>query len=130
MKVIFLLVTFFVLAAFMSAQQFQPLTELTGTVFDQAGAVIADVQITLSDVNGKKYAIRTNDDGLFSLKVPAGKYQVEAEYTRHKAWEPFRVENYEVAAAKRMTLDLCLRIDEKFTELHGSPVQSEKKRKP
>lgn len=62
--------------------------------------------------------------------IPAGTYLVEAEYTRHKAWEPFRVEKYEVAATKRMTIDICLRIDQKFTEIHGTPVTSEKKRKP
>lgn len=130
MKLFLLLITFAALAAFATAQSPQPLTELTGTVSDQAGAVIVDVQIILTDSKGKKYETRTSDAGSFSLKVVAGTYLIEAEYTRHKAWEPFRVEKYEVAATKRMTFDFCLRIDDKFTEIHGTPVPSEPPRKP
>jgi hypothetical protein len=130
MKLFLLLITCAALAAFASAQSPQPLTELTGTVSDQAGAVIVDVQVILTDSKGKKYETRTRDDGSYSLKVAAGPYLIEAEYTQHKAWEAFKVEKYEVAATKRMTFDICLRIDEKFTEIHGTPVTSEKKRKP
>ncbi len=130
MKLLCLLIISAAIAVVANAQAVQHLTELTGTVSDQAGAVIADVQITLTDSKGKKYEARTTSNDSFSLKVPAGTYLIEADYTRHKAWEAFRVERYEIAATKRMTFDFCLRIDERFTEIHGTPVPSEKKRKP
>lgn len=130
MKLFFLLITCAVLAVSVNAQSPQPLTELNGTVFDQAGAVIVDVQISLTDSEGKKYETRTRDDGSYTLKVAKGTYRIEGQYTLHEAWEPFRVEKYEVAPTKRMTLDFCLRVDDRFTDIHGTPVPSEKKRKP
>lgn len=130
MRFVYLVITLIGAAVIANAQPAQTLTEITGTAIDQAGAVIPAVKVVLSNAKGKKYEALTNENGAFRLKVPAGTYLIEAEYTLHKAWEPFLIEKYEVAAAKRMTFDICLRVDEKFTEIHGTPVPSEKKRKP
>ncbi len=59
MKLFFLWITCAAFAVFANAQQPQHLTELAGTVSDQAGAVIFDVQIIFTDSKGKKYETRT-----------------------------------------------------------------------
>jgi len=127
MKFVCLVVAIISASVFANAQQAQPLTELAGTAIDQAGAIIPSVRILLSSAKGKKYEVTTTDDGSFQLKVPAGTYLVEAEYTRNKAWEPFRIEKYEVATTKRMTLDICLRVSQRFTDTHGTPVTTEER---
>jgi hypothetical protein len=127
MKFVYLIIAIISTAIFASAQQAQPLTELAGTAIDQAGASIPSVRIVLSNIKGTKYEVMTSDDGSFRLKVPAGTYLVEAEYIPNKVWEPFRIEKYEVAANKRMTLDICLRVDQEFIKTHATPVTSEKR---
>lgn len=127
MKFVGLVLAIISSAIFVNAQQAEPLTQVVGSAIDQAGASIQSVRIVLSNTKGAKYEVMTSDDGSFELKVPAGTYLLEAAYTRHKAWEPFRIEKYEVATTKRMTLDICLRLDQKFIKLYGTPVTSEKR---
>jgi len=122
MRLTFLLIAIFVATSFVAAQDVPPFTELKGTAIDQAGATISDVRIVLTNPKGKKYEVATSDDGSFLLKVPADTYLVEATYQRNNAWEPFRIEKYEVAATKLMTLDICLRIDEKVVEQIGTKI--------
>ena len=117
-----------------NAQEKQSLTEFQGTVVDQAGGVIPLTRIVLTDRRGKRFEAVTNEEGVYQIRVPSGTYAVEAEYTQHRAWKRFKIEEYEIASMKKMTFDISLRVDDAFTEKHGTqltsdPVREEKKPK-
>lgn len=81
---------------------------LRGTVSDEAGAVIDKVKVSLTDSNKKTFSTRTNDDGYYSLQVPAGNYVIE--YGGVSGFLITRVQNFKLAPTK-MTLDIVLDVD-------------------
>lgn len=111
----------FVLVA--SGQVAKAPTELKGTVIDQLGALIPDTRIVLTETGGKKFETMTGEEGEFKIRVPAGTYLLEAEYSKHKAWEKFKIDRYEIAATRQMLLDICLKIDETLTKPHIQPIE-------
>jgi hypothetical protein len=119
LQILILVLGIFVVA---NAQKWQSLTELEGKVIDQGGAIIPLAKIVLTNSKGKKFASITDEDGEYLLRIPAGTYTVEAEYTEYRAWEKFKVEKYEIAPTRKMMLDICLRVDEEFIKTHGTQV--------
>ena len=125
MKILRILVLVFSLFAAGNAQDKEHLTKLEGTIIDQSGAGISSTKIILTNNAGKQFETVTNDDGMYLIKIPPGTYIIEAEYTKHHAWEKFRIEKYEIASTEKMTLDISLRINEEFTEKQSSPMTSQ-----
>lgn len=119
----FLILTMgFVLVA--NAQTPDASTELNGTVIDQLGAAIPATRLVLTNAGGKKFEALTGAEGDFRIQVPAGTYLLEVEYTKHGAWNKFKIEKYEVAATRQMKLDVCLSVNEEWTKKHGTTVTS------
>lgn len=97
-------------------------TILTGRVIDQEGGVVSATKITLVNDKGDKFEGLTGEEGFYSIYVPAGTYSVEAQHLKHKAWELFKIERYEIALTDKMTFDIVLRINKEFTKKYGSPI--------
>ena len=134
MKILQILVLMFGIFIVANGQEKESLTELQGIVVDQAGGVIPSTRIVLTNSKGRKFEAFTNEEGMYLIRVPSGTYSIEAEYTKHRAWKKFKIEEYEIASTKKMTFDISLRIDEAFTERNGTtytanPVKEEKKSK-
>jgi hypothetical protein len=130
MKILQIVLLVFVLFNIGNGQKKQLLTELGGSVIDQAGASISSTRIVLTNTQGKRFETVSNDEGLYIIRLPAGTYTIEPEFTNPLAWEQFKVEKYEKAATKRMTLDISLRISEEFIKEKGTPVISNPIHKP
>lgn len=65
------------------------LSRVVGRVVDPFGAPIPDVQVSLNDADRVVGTVRTDAQGAFTLKVPAGKYQMRAEL---KLFAPLQVD--------------------------------------
>lgn len=66
-------------------------TVLTGTIYDQQGAVIPNVEIYLKNEKGKEYKVKTNNEGIYIIKIPAGVYDVEFQ---HNFFKSYKVKKY------------------------------------
>ena len=53
---------------------------VSGHALDQAGEALSGVYIYIRPESGDPYQTTTGDDGLYSLSVPEGNYQIFAEY--------------------------------------------------
>jgi Carboxypeptidase regulatory-like domain/TonB-dependent Receptor Plug Domain len=78
-----------------------------GTVYDQQGAVIPDVQITVTNTATQEARIATtNRDGAYqSLALPIGNYKVTAEHTGFRKV---------ISAEQKLLINQALRIDFKM----------------
>ncbi len=121
MKVLQVLVLIFGLSVSANAQK----TLLSGTVYDQEGAVISETKITLTNKDGKKFEALANDDGIYKIIAPAGTYLIEVIYPHHQAWGKFSIEKYELPPVPKMNLDVTLRVSEEYTKKYGTPVTGE-----
>lgn len=124
MKVLQVLVLILGLFYVVDAQDGRQLTTLTGVVTDQAGAGIEDTKIILTNAKGYSFDAFTNEYGTYRISIPAGTYSINAEYTKHRGWEKFNVEKFEIASKEKINLDITLRIDEEFIKKFSSPVHS------
>ncbi len=70
------------------------------------------------------YKTITNENGIYLIHILSGTYTIEAEYTQHQAWEKFKIEKYEIASTRKMTLDISLKIDEEFIKKYGHEITS------
>ena len=118
MKIFQILVLIFGLTVFINAQK----ENLSGKVYDQAGAIISETRISLTNKEGKKFVTYTNDDGAYQVSIPSGIYLFEAEYPKHQGWKKFIIEKYEIASVVKMTLDIILPVNEEWTEKFGNKV--------
>ena len=121
MKFLCALVLIFGLSVIANAQK----TLLSGTVYDQEGAVIFGTKITLTNKDGKKFEVLANDEGIYKIIVRAGTYLIEVIHPHNQAWEKFSIENYELPPIPKMNLDLTLRVSEEYTKKYGTPVNGE-----
>ena len=69
MRTPYLIFLFFVLVLSGRSQTNQ-ITLITGTVYDVNGAVIVNASVTATDQKNQKFETRTNDDGIYNLKLP------------------------------------------------------------
>jgi hypothetical protein len=116
MKILRTLLLIFALCLGASAQEKEHFTRLEGTVIDHAGSVIPSVKIVLTNDSGRKFKGITNGSGEYLIFAPPGTYTIETEYTEYQPWEMIKIGKYEIASTKKMTLDLSLRVDEKFKQ--------------
>ena len=124
----FWLISMIVLSASLigAAQNDAQLSTLTGKVVDQAGAVIPETEIALTEPGGKSFRAVANDEGIYRLSVRAGTYALSARYPKHEGWEEFRIERYEVAATREiLSLDIVLRVNEETTKRNGWPISAD-----
>lgn len=81
--------------------------EISGVVVDPNGAVIPGVQVELRDKKRKVRTVEANSDGVFTIgRIQPGKpYHLIVKFSGFKKT---RVENLEVIAGQRITLDVLL----------------------
>lgn len=81
--------------------------QITGTVVDQSGAVVANATVTaVNDQTGFKQTTTTNDDGRFTLvQLPPAAYKVTAEASN---FSPASVEGVTVLVGRAFELKLTL----------------------
>lgn len=103
MKVLQILVLMFGLSVLANAQK----VVLSGKITDTNGGVIPQVKVVLIE-NKNSFSTITNDDGYYSLQIPAGIYLIE--FYGVAGFLKTNVENYRVAPTK-MNLDIVLEVD-------------------
>jgi hypothetical protein len=84
---------------------------VTGSVTDHLRQCIPRAELVFEiKVKGKKrtYKTTTNNDGLYDISLPPGRYQVSIEYAGFKR---FRKKNVPVLAGDRNGLNIVLKID-------------------
>jgi hypothetical protein len=77
---------------------------VSGTVSDQAGAVITDAEVTVQNTGtGLKRMTTTSDSGTFTLtELPAGIYEIDVNKAGFKA---FKVSNAQVTVGQPLTVN-------------------------
>jgi hypothetical protein len=82
---------------------------ITGTVRDQQGAAVPNVEITIKDENtGASRVVRSDDDGFFNApSLPAGRYSLSASPPGFKS---IVVTNVELHVSENKTVNLDLQI--------------------
>jgi hypothetical protein len=102
-----------------------PQGTLTGTIYDESGAVIPETEIILTNAAGKKFRTSADEDGFYKIIVLPGIYTVEAEYPKHKGWEKFKIEKYEIASNPNIILDITLKVNKTQGEPSvGTPAKN------
>lgn len=97
---------------------------LSGTVFDDKGAVIPQTKISFTDSKGKVFKTFTNDDGVYSIELSEGKYKVEFN---KENFSPYRIENYYIPFKTKMYLDISLEVGTIIDTITVSPKRLSKK---
>ncbi len=89
-------------------------TILTGRILELQGAVIPNLEVKATSWKNIKYETRTNEDGVYSLKLPDGLYtfEVNAEQIKTNAFETFKLKNYRIVPAYdgKINLDVSLSV--------------------
>jgi len=104
MKILRTLILVFCLTAFVNAQK----ASLSGTIFDDKGAVVPQTIISLTDSKGEIHKTVTNENGVYSIKLVEGKYKIEF---KKAFFSPFSIENYYVPFETKMNLDVSLEVE-------------------
>ena len=109
MRVLVIFLSILIFATVMQGQN----TIFKGRVSDVNGAAVDKVKVTLTDAKNtdfkkRTYSARSNADGMYSLRVPAGSYIIE--YSGVRGFLLTRVENFRLAYPQ-ITLDIVLEID-------------------
>jgi len=128
LQVLVLIIGFAVLANAQNVSQRGDKSTLSGTVFDQHGAVISQTKVTFTDNSGKVFAIFTNEDGVYEIELIEGKYTIEF----YKAYfKPYKIENYNLAFKTKMQFDVVLEVkpcpEINCDWIEADPVQTNKK---
>ena len=110
------------LSSVLVAQYRYTTTRLFGTVTDMSGASIDGAKVTLTDKNGRKFLVATGDLGDYSIRVPAGTYQITVE---HRGWSNFVIDKYVIPNAKESYLGMAMRVDPEFTKRYGLDVPAD-----
>jgi hypothetical protein len=105
-------------------------TVLSGTVYDELGAVIANAKITVRGPDGNDKLIKTNDDGVFEIKLIAGNYSIQAE---SPGFQVFKIEKYRIVPSYKGKLNLDVVLEVRPCDdchwIDGDPVNENKKPK-
>jgi hypothetical protein len=123
MKILQVLILVFGLFVVADAQNISERSEkstLSGTVFDETGAVIPETKVTFTDKAGKVFSVSTNEDGVFQIELNEGKYTVEFYKTNFKR---YKIENYRLAFRSKMQFDISLEV---AAMINIMPVSSKK----
>lgn len=73
MKILQILVLTFCFVAFANSQT----VLITGTIYDEQGAVITQTNVKAVNEKGEKIENLTDEAGIFTINVPVGKYSLE-----------------------------------------------------
>jgi len=89
------------------AERRDDFTKLSGTVFDQGGAVIPNVLVKIRGTDGVERVARTNDEGFYEVRIQIGLNSIRFELP---GFETFIFEKYRAARThkERMNLDVVL----------------------
>jgi hypothetical protein len=81
---------------------------LSGTVYDQQGAVIQNAEIILKDKKGKDYKAKTNDIGKYEIQLPEGIYTIVFSAN---LFVNLKIKNHKIVSVSygKMTLDVALK---------------------
>lgn len=107
----FLQLTILILGLFIFAGNAQTITDrseksvLSGTVYDEYGAVIPQTKVSFTNADGKIFDTVTNEVGVFSIELNEGKYKIEFN---KEGFAPYKIENYKVSFKTKMSLDISL----------------------
>lgn len=87
-------------------------TILSGTVYDDNGAVIPKAVIKAVGSDKKEVVTKTNDDGSFEIKLFPGNYSIQVESVEIKGFQVFKIEKYRIASfyKGKMNLDIVLEV--------------------
>lgn len=87
-------------------------TVLSGTVYDDNGAVIPKAVIKAVGNDKKEVTAKTNDDGSFEIKLFPGNYSIQVESVEVKGFQNFKIEKYRIASfyKGKMNLDIVLEV--------------------
>jgi hypothetical protein len=101
---------------------------LTGLVYDDYGAVIPEAKVSFRGNDKIERNVRTNDDGVFEIKLEAGNYSIQVE---SPGFQIFRMEKYRIAPSYKgkMNLDIALEVHpcDDCEMIEGTPVKENKK---
>ena len=87
---------------------------ITGTVTDQAGAVIANATVTALQVEtNQKYTVTSSAEGVFAIPLlPIGRYELGVTAT---GFSNYRQANIVLEVAQRLRLDVVLQVGDVST---------------
>jgi hypothetical protein len=82
---------------------------LTGTVYDQQGAICPGIRVTLKGQNKKQLVTETDGKGEYRIEAPVGFYSIRFD-TSTGNWLPIKFKKYFLASAfsGSMKLDIAL----------------------
>lgn len=82
---------------------------LSGTVYDDNGAVIPGATVKIVGSDKKEFVTKTNDYGIFEIRLFPGNYSIQVEST---GFQIFTLEKYRIAPSYKgkMSLDIVLEV--------------------
>ncbi|MEP6903933.1 MAG: carboxypeptidase-like regulatory domain-containing protein [Actinomycetota bacterium] len=126
MKIMQILVLVFGLFVVVNAQNVSERLEksnLSGTVFDETGAVITQTKVAFTSKTGKVFNTVTNQDGIYQIELNEGNYLIEFY---KEGFKPYKFENYKLAFRSKMQLDVSLDVG---AMIDTYPIRSKKKKR-
>ena len=109
MKILQILVLMFGLFIVVTnAQQVSEYAEkstVSGTVFDDKGAVIPQTKVTFTNKAGAVLSTMTDRNGVYQIEINEGKYTISFF---KEGFEISKIENYKLAFRTEMRLDISL----------------------
>lgn len=106
LQILALMFVFYVVAG--NAQTITDRSEksiLSGTVFDEQGAVIQRAKITFTNQAGNEFIVLSNDDGVYKIELNEGKYKIEFS---KEGFQNSVIDVYKLAFKTNMQLDISL----------------------
>lgn len=109
MKVLWTLVLIFYLVSFAEAQDRRLKTKLSGTVYDDNGAVIVNSKVSIRGKDNFESIVFTNEEGIFEINLADGNYSIEVT---SPGFQTFKLEKYRIAPAYegKLNLDFVLEV--------------------
>ncbi len=104
-----LLVAILLLPGLASGQISQEKSTLTGLVYDDYGAVIANAEIKIRGVDSVETLFKTNSDGVFEIKVKPGNYSIQVG---SPGFQIFKIDKFRVVSSYKgkQNLDIALEV--------------------
>ena len=107
MKFLQILVLIFGLVVCVNAQNSEKLFLMSGTIYDLNKAVVVATKITAESENGKKFNTVSNNEGVYKLSLPFGKYTIEFQQEGFKLSRFINFENFSLPERR---LDVTLEV--------------------
>jgi hypothetical protein len=96
MKILQVLVLILGLTVFANAQRAEKIFVLGGTVYDSNKALVVSAELTAKNKDGRIYKTFSNEDGIYSIKLPFGKYTLKFTKDGFKDFIVINFENFSV----------------------------------